>query len=457
MPRYPSGPKDLLLGLTLAWKFRTRPLEFASEIGRSYGDIAYFRMGPLRSFVVNNPQLIREVLVTKHKSFRRPQLLVRPLAKIDGQGLVLSEGDLWLRQRRLLQPAFSTKRFDGYARVTVEYTRRMLDRWTAGAALDIDDEMTRLTLEIIAKTLFGVEVSGRAARLGEAVRVISESYVREAGYPLHLPDWLPLPSKRRKRWAINTLNDLVWSIIRERRATADDRGDLLSMLLLAVDEEGDGRGMSDQQARDEAMTLFNAGHDSTAAALAWIWYLVAKHPAVEAKVIEEVDHVLSGRLPAYADVARLPYTEMVVKESLRLYPPTWTMFPREAVASVEIGGYTIPKRSLVYIFPYVTQRDPRFFEDPEKFDPERFAAGRLDKIPQYAYFPFGGGPRVCIGNTFATMEMILIVACVLQKFRLKLAADQADVEPEPLIAIRPKGGLRVSLSRRAELAYAGKP
>jgi cytochrome P450 len=315
--------------------------------------------------------------------------------------------------------------------------------------------MTHLTLEIIAKTLFDVELSEQTARLGEAVRVVSEAYVREAGNPLGLPDWLPLPGKRRKRRAINMLHDMIEDIIRRRRGSREDHGDLLSMLLLAVDEEGDGSGMSDQQARDEAITLFNAGHDSTAAALAWIWYLVAKHPAVETRLVEEVDTVLAGRAAGYGDVPRLPYTEMVVKEALRLYPPTWSMFPREAVASVEIGGYTIPKRSWVYIFPWVTHRDPRFFENPAKFEPERFAPGRSDKIPQYAYFPFGGGPRVCIGNTFATMEMILILASVLQEFRVKLAADQPEAEPEVMIAIRPKGGMRVLLHRRAEPAYAG--
>ena len=457
MSRYPDGPRDLMFGVSNALRLRNDPLGFITEAGRTYGDLAYFRMGPIRIYLVNEPQLIREVLVTKHKSFRRPQRLVRPLAQLDGQGRVLSEGDLWRRQRRLVQPAFSPKRFDGYAQATVECTRRMLDRWSAGAALDVAEAMTRLTLEIIARTLFGVELSGEAAQLAEAVRVISETYVREAASPMKLPDWLPLPAKKRKRWALRTLDDMVWSVIRERRASGGDRGDLLSMLLLAVDEEGDGQGMSDRQARDEAMTLFNAGHDSTAAGLAWIWYLVAGHPAVESRMIEEVDAVLGDRAATYADVARLPYIEMVVKESLRLYPPTWVMFPREVIEPVEIGGYTAPKGSWLYVFPYLTQRDGRFFENPETFDPDRFAPGRVDEIPPYAYFPFGGGPRVCIGSLFATMEMVLIAATVLQKFRLKLAADQPAVEPEPLIAMRPKGGLRVSLVRREQPALAGKP
>jgi cytochrome P450 len=443
------------LGFNLARRFRADPLGFMSAVGRDYGDLASFRMGPLRVCLVNSPQLIREVLVTKHRSFCRPQMFVGPLRKIDGNGLVLSEGDFWLRQRRLVQPAFATKRFDGYAQVTVEYTRRMLDGWHDGASFDVADAMTELTLEIIAKTLFDVELQGQASQFGEAVRVISAAVVSETGFPVHLPDWLPLAGKRRKRRAIRTLDEFVWSVIGQRRASGDDRGDLLSMLLLAVDVEGDGAGMTDLQARDEAITLFNAGHDTTASALAWTWYLLGSHPAVEAKLVGEVDGVLAGRAATYADVARMPYAEMVVKETLRLFPPAWALFPREAVEDVELGGYTIPRRSWAYIFPYVTHRDGRFFENPAAFDPERFAPGRGEVIPQYAYIPFGAGPRVCIGNTFATMEMILIVATVLQKFRLRLATDSSAVEPEPLLSIRPKGGLRVSLVGRAEPAYAG--
>ncbi|REK19120.1 MAG: cytochrome P450 [Planctomycetota bacterium] len=456
MSARPRGPKDALLGLGLAREFRARPLQLATHLARTYGDLVYFRMGPLRAYLVNEPELIHEVLSTRHKHFRRPEFVAGPLRAIDGNGLVLSEGDYWRRQRRLVQPAFATGRFEAYAQVTVEYTRRMLDGWQSGQSIDAAEAMTRLTLEIIAKTLFGVEVEGQTERLGEAVRIVSETVVREAGYPWHLPDWLPLASKRRKRWAIRTLDDMAWRVLRQRRASGGDRGDLLSMLLLAVDNDGDGRGMTDQQARDEAITLFNAGHDSTAAALAWTWYLVARHPEIEARLIDEADAVLSGRAATYGDVARLPYAEMVVKESMRLYPPTWMLFPREVVSSVELGGYTIPPRAWIYIFPWVTHRDARFFPDPDAFDPERFAPTRIDEIPPFAYIPFGGGPRACIGAGFATMEMVLILATVLQRFRLRLAADQGVVEPEPLISIRPKGGLRVSLEHRRQPAVADK-
>ncbi|HEY2892708.1 MAG TPA: cytochrome P450 [Pirellulales bacterium] len=450
--RYPPGPQDWCLGFRLAQRFRNDSLNFISDVARRYGDIAYFRMGPIQAYFINQPALIRETLVTKNKSFRRPEWVIGPLRRLDGNGLVLSDGEFWRRQRRLVQPAFSTKRFDGYAQATVDYTRRMLARWSSGQAFDITTEMTRLTLEIISKTLFGLEVTGRASGLGDAVRVISETFVQEAGNPLHLPDWIPLAGKRRKREALRTLDGLAWSIVRERRASGEDRGDLLSMLLLAVDEEGDGGGMSDLQVRDEAITLFNAGHDTSAAALAWIWYAVATHPEIQNKLAEESAAMLGDRAATYADVAHLSYTEHVIKESLRLYPPTWAMVPREAVEQVDLGGYQLPRGAWVYIFPYVTHHDARFFENPLVFDPDRFAPGRVEAIPQYAYIPFGGGPRVCVGASFATMEMVLIVASVLQRFRVRLASDQGAVEPEPLIAMRPKGGLRVSLEPRAQHA-----
>jgi cytochrome P450 len=314
--------------------------------------------------------------------------------------------------------------------------------------------MTHLTLTIIARTLFDVDVADQAKKLGDAVAVLGAVLKGDFSSFFLLPDWLPLPSKRRRRRALRTLDEFVWKTIRERRAAGVDKGDLLSMLLLAQDEEGDGGGMTDQQVRDEALTLFNAGHDSTAAALAWVWYCIATHPEVEAKLLAEVDAVLGDRTAGYEDVQRLPYVEMVVKETLRLYPATVALFTRESVEEVEVGGYRVPKGAWVYLFPWMTQRDPRFFDNPETFDPDRFAPGRAERIPQYAYFPFGGGPHVCIGNTFASMEMVLIVATMLQRYRLALAPGQGAVVPEVHVAIRPRGGLRMKALRRTAPAPA---
>jgi cytochrome P450 len=456
MSRLPQGPRDWLLGFGNLNRLRKDPLGFVFDLGRTYGDIACFRV-PLPPFYVwslNHPDLIREFLVTKAKSFRKIEQATRVLKQIVGNGLLISEGDLWLRQRRLIQPAFHASRMSRYAQVVVERTRRMLDGWQSGALLDMPEEMRQLTLAIIAKALFDVELTGQAARLSEVSRILTKTTLREISSLFTLPDWLPLPGKRRKRWALQTLDNLIGEIIRDRRASGEDKGDLLSMLLLAVDEQGDRQGMTDQQARDEAKSLFTAGHDTVAAALTWTWYAIARHPDVQARLIQEVETVLGEAPPNVDDVPRLPYTGMVVKESLRLYPPVWGLTTREAVSDLELGGYEIPKGSWISVFPYVTHRDPRFFADPDQFDPQRFAAGRAEQIPPYAYFPFGAGPHVCIGNSFAIMEMTLVVSTILREFRVALAPGQREVELEPDIVTRPKGGLRMAVSKRAALAMA---
>jgi cytochrome P450 len=448
MNRYPPGPTDWFFGLRLIARIRREPLDFLLHTVRTYGDITHMRVFGRHAYLVHEPDAIRDVLVTKGKSFSKVEQFMRPFRKVDGNGLVFSSGDFWLRQRRLVQPAFHAGRMGRYADAMVEQARRMVERWRSGMEINIADVMTHLTLDIVGKTLFGVELTGQESQLREAVRVLSEAFTREANAVLNLPDWLPLPSKRRKRAAVQFLDQFIRNVIRQRRASSEDRGDLLSMLLLAVDEEGDGRGMTDEQARDEAMTLFNAGHDSTAAGLTWIWYLVAKHPAVQARIMEEIDAALGDRPATGMDLPRLAYTEQVVKEALRLYPPTWSLFPREALTDVKIGGYVLPKGSWVSILPWVMHRDRRWFPEPERFDPERFGPGRLEQIPKYAYIPFGAGPHICIGSAFATMEMTLVLATVLQQFRVELAPGQRDAEPEPLIALRPRGGVRLTLTRR---------
>lgn len=447
MASLPPGPRDKLFGLSFARRLQREPLEFLTRLGREYGDVARLSMGPVCVYLVNHPDLIRGVLLTKARSFRKLERIKRVFRAIDGNGLILSEGDFWVRQRRLVQPAFQPRRMGRYAEIVVEYTRRLLERWQSHATLDVAAEMTQLTCAIIARLLFDVELTGKAAELGRAVHTISKAGTTELGAFFNLPDWLPLPEKRRKRWAIGTLDAVIRDVLRRRRESGDDKGDLLSMLLLAVDEEGDGTGMTDEQARDEAMTLFNAGHDTTAAALAWTWYLVATHPEVEARLREEAESVLGSRDPTYDDVSKLKYAEMVVKESMRLYPPTWGLFGREAVEDLTLGPYHVPKGTWAYIFPWVTHRDGRFFENPESFDPERFAPGRVENIPQYAYVPFGAGPHVCIGKGLAMTEMTLIVPMVIRQFRLELPAEET-VEPEPLLSLRPKGGLRLTVTRR---------
>jgi cytochrome P450 len=457
MSRHPPGPKDWLLGFGNVNRLRKDPLRYILDWGRTYGDIARFRvpLPPFSIWLVNHPDLIRETLIAKAKSFRKLKNQTRVLKQITGGGLLASEGDLWLRQRRLVQPAFHASRMSRYAQVVVACTRRMLDGWHSGMLLDMPESMRQLTLAIIAKALFGVELSGKAARLSDVSRILTETIFREVLSLIRMPDWLPLPRKRRKRWALQTLDGLIADIIRDRRASGEDKGDLLSMLLSAVDDEGDSRGMSDQQARDEATSLFLAGHDTVAIALAWAWHAIARHNEVEARLLHEVDTVLGERPATAEDVPRLPYTGMVVKESLRLYPPVWGLTIREASSDVEVGGYEIAKGSWLFHSPYVTHRDPRFFECPDQFNPERFAPDRAEQLPPYAYFPFGAGPHACIGNTFAMMEMTLIVPTILQQFRVALAPGQGEVVPESNIVLRPKGGVCMTVSKRAALATVG--
>jgi len=443
MPNNPPGPKDSWFGLGLARRFRREPLTFLPELARDFGDLVGFRMGPFRTYFAFHPDLVHEVLAGQAKCFRRWTWQTSVLRQWDGNGLVLSEGDFWRRQRRLVQPAFQPRRFAAYGAAMVAATQRLLDRWEeqAGKPVEIVQTMTGLTLEIIAKVLFDVDVSQDVRSLGEAVAILSDTAMHEMASPLRLPDFLPLPRKWRKRWAMRYLDQTIRRIIAQRRASGEDKGDLLSMLLLAADEEGDGKSMTDEQARDEAMVLFLAGHDTTAAALAWVGYLLARHPEVQQRLADEVRTVLAGREPSAADVAQLPYTEAVIKETLRLYPPAWIWFAREAMQDVELGGYTIPRDGIVYVTPWVTQRDPRWFPQPERFDPERFQAGRTDPLPPCAYFPFGAGPRLCVGNAFAMTEMVLVIACLSQRFHLSLAPNQGEPELSPLLALRPRGGV----------------
>jgi cytochrome P450 len=443
---YPPGLSDGFFGLKLAQRFARDPLGFPAEVAEKCGDYASMRMGPYRTYFVQRPQLIHDVLVAKAKSFRKQPRGTEAFRRIDGNSLIVTEGDVWRRQRRLVQPAFHPRRFDHYGCIAVDGARRMLDHWKPGAVVDIEQEMTHLTLVIIAKALFNAEVTGEAAGFADAVAELARELMVELKSFVPLPDWLPLPSKRRKRAALAVVDAFIRNVIRERRHSGKDEGDLLSMLLLAKDE--DGSQMSDQQVRDEAITLFNAGHDSTAAELCWIWDCIAQHPDVEAKIVEELQSVLGGRPPTYGDVANLRFTEMVVKETMRLWPATISLFVREAVEDVQLGEYVIPRGGWVYMMPFIVHRDPRLFPNPLQFDPERFAPGRIDKIVPNSYFPFGAGPHVCIGNTFATMEMVLIVATILQRYHPELAPGQRPAEPELRVSLRPRGGLKMRMVTR---------
>lgn len=455
---YPPGPRDGRLGLTLGNRMQRNPLAFALEVAREFGDYAYVRLAWIQLYFVHRPELIREVLATKIKSFRKLRRQMRALSKVEGNGLVVADTEPWARHRPVVQGAFHARHFSRYADLTVERTRRRLERWRPGEAFDVSVEMNELALEIVAKIVFDVDWSNEASRLREAVQIIRQDMVLDATAAIPLPDWLPLPRKFRLRRALRTLDDLLWGRIRERRTDpSGDKNDMLAIMLAAASSlrPSDGRPISDAEIRDEAATLFVAGHDTTSATLAWFWYAIARNPHVEERIVREIDAVLGDRPASIDDVPRLKYLEMAVKESMRLHPAAGFLFGRETTEEVELGGYRLPKKAWVFISPHVVHRDARLWPNPETFDPERFSPERIGDIPAYAYIPFGGGPRICMGNSLAIVEIVLLTATVLQRYRLELEPANLTVEPEIEVVSRPKGKLMVrAIPRRATSGVA---
>jgi len=426
--------------------FRRDPLKFLTRIAREHGDIVHFRMGPQHVLMLNHPDLIKDVLVTRADHFHKGRTLQRA-KRLLGEGLLTSEGEHHRRQRRLAQPAFHRKRVESYGAVMVDYAALTASRWHDGETLDITHEMMRLTLSIVGKTLFDTEVESEADEVGGALTQILELFqMLLLPYSEYL-EKLPLPANRRFLRARAKLDAVIYRIINERRASGTDRGDLLSMLLLAQDEEGDMGGMTDEQLRDEALTIFLAGHETTANALSWTWYLLSQNPEAEARLHAELDAVLQdGRLPTVEDLPGLRYTEMVLAESMRLYPPAWVV-GRLAIKDYAVGDYVAEPGTLILISQYVMHRDSRFFPEPLRFDPERFAPEAKEARPAYAYFPFGGGARRCIGEGFAWMEGTLLIAAIARRWRMRLVPGHAVVA-HPRITLRPKHGILMTLEER---------
>ncbi|MBA2501577.1 MAG: cytochrome P450 [Pyrinomonadaceae bacterium] len=438
------GPASWLPGGQL-FHFRRDPLQFMTNLRRDYGDVARFRIGPQGAFLLGHPDYIRDVLVTNQESFVKGRALQRA-KRLLGEGLLTSENPLHRRQRRLAQPAFHRQRIAAYADVMVACADRISARWQDEQTLDIAREMSLLTMAIIGKTFFDHDVEAEADEIGAALTEIMRLFQMLMLPYSELLERLPLPANRRFRQARERFDELIYRMIREHRRSGD-RGDLLSMLLSAQDEETGGAGMSDEQVRDEALTIFLAGHETTANALAWTWYLLAQHAEVEAKLHDEVDRVwkTDAQLSA-ASVSQLPYTEMVLTEAMRLYPPAWVL-GRLAVKDTEVGGYAIPVGSLVLMSQWVVQRDERYFPDPLRFLPERWTAEARTALPQFAYFPFGGGARRCIGENFAWTEGVLLIAALGKDWRFKFAQNQ-KIETQPRITLRPKNGIQMILERR---------
>src|SRR6266571_2895839 len=450
--KFPPGPYSGLKGWSLR-ALNQSPLEMFSELAR-YGDIVGIRVVNFRNIFINHPDLIEEVLVGHPRRYFKGRVL-RANRHVFGEGLLTSEGDFWLRQRRLVQPAFHRARVAAYAETMVQYTQRILESWRGGEERDVHREMMRLTLQIVAKTLFDADVAGDAQDVGKSLQLLLElgANFRRT---LFIPHWVPTPTNLRIKREIAFIESILYRIISERRASGRDTGDLLSMLLHAQDE--DGSRMTDRQLRDETITLFLAGHETTASTLSWTWWLLAQNPAVEAKLHAELDAILGDRAPALDDLPKLPYAGHVITESLRLYPAAWGL-ARLVVEDHEIAGYPVTKGMGVAMAQWVVHRDARWYDAPEEFRPERWNDDLLKRLPRFAYFPFGGGARQCIGNTFALMEATLILATIARKFRLRLVANH-PVVPLASITLRPRHGVRVSLEsrqgREAGAAFTGK-
>lgn len=415
---------------------------------RQYGDVVRMRFFLWPAYLVSHPDGVRHVLQENHRNYSKDMyayLIFQPLL---GRGLVTNEGESWLHQRRLMQPAFHRKRLDAFGTLMSGATTRMLDRWQDTAShdqlLDIAAEMSHLTLGIAGQALFNIDLSNETHIVGHAVTEVNK-LLSDYMYVPFPPIGIPTPRNRRFQNTCRVLDQVVHNIITARRQQDTDTGDLLSMLLLARDAET-GQGMSNQQVRDEVMTLLIAGHETVSAALTWTWYLLSQHPEVERRLHNELDEVLDGHIPTVDHLARLPYTRMVLEETLRLYPPAW-IFGRKAIVSDEIGGYFIPANSMIVLSPYLTHRHPAFWQDPETFDPERFTPERSASRAHYAYFPFGGGPRMCIGSNFALMEAQLVLATIAQHYQLHLVPGHS-VEPEALLSLRPRHGLPMTLHCR---------
>jgi len=439
----PPGPKSGVLRLLQTFK---DPLASAISLRKEYGDIAYVRLGPKHIYIISNPEAIREVLVQHHKSFHKGQAL-QGARRLLGTGLLTNEGESHRRNRRILQPHFHHERIAAYARDMSTYARRTRDAWRDGQTIDMADEMMRTTLTITGKALFDVDVEADKellAVLSTGVEDFNRVVLPAAGFI----DRLPLPNSRRHMKARKELDRRIYAMIEERRADLGQRHDLLDMLLMAQDSEEGTGGLTDQQVRDEAVTLLLAGHETTANAMTWTWYLLSQNPEAEAKMHAEVDRVLGSRAATFEDVPNLKYTRMVMAEGMRMFPPAW-IISRQSTAEVQVAGYTLPKGSLVIMPQYIVHRDERYFPEPDQFLPERWepeAQAKQDR-PKYSYFPFGGGPRVCVGEPFAWMEGQIILASIAQKWKLRLVPGH-PVEPLPQLTLRPKYGLKMTVQAR---------
>lgn len=444
--RLPPHPGFRLPLLTLL-EFRRDPLTFLLELARAHGDIVFFRLGTSPVYLLSHPDYIKSALITHHahlvkgKGFERTKYLI-------GDGLLTSEGEVHRRQRRLAQPSFHPQRIAAYGRVMARYAEEISRRWRDGETRDVYQEVMDLTLAVVGEALFGTDVMVQAGEVKRAIAMFMtwwHQMLVPYGYILEKIPWFP-PNRRRDE-ARRIIDRVLYQIIAERRRGGMANHDLMTSLLQATDPET-GQGLSDEQLRDIAATIFIAGQETTASAITWTLYLVSQHPEVEARLHEEVDTVLDGRVPTVEDVPKLVYTRMVLAEALRRYPPAWVL-GRRVIKEFEVGGYRIPRGSGLLVSQYVTHHDPRFFPDPFRFDPERWTPEAEAVRPDFSYFPFGVGPRSCIGESFAWLEGTIVIAAIAQKWRLRHVPEHR-VEVLPSVTLRPKYGMMMKLYRRGQ-------
>jgi cytochrome P450 len=444
----PPGPSSSFFGIPLARRMFQDYVGFHQWLHREHGDAVFMQLGRMHDYCFAHPDLVREALVEKGKSFIRWKYGMEVFSRAHGQSVLITEGTVWQRQRRMLQPVFGPKRFDGYAREVVAGSAAALDKLPVNQPMDFEHAMTMLTMDVIMRTMFSSQVPEDGVAASKAVRVLSRAGMKEMFLPFPLPEWVWLPWRPEANRARATLDTLVWRFIRQRQAEPGEHDDLLAMLMSAADEEGDQGRLDPQQVRDQCMTAFLAGHETTATALTWWGWAMASHPEIARRAAQEVDAALGGRAPVHADLHHLPYLAQTIKETLRMFPPAASLFTRQAIEDVQIGEWHIPKGSMVLVTPYVLHHDARWFENPGRFDPDRFSPERSERIPRGAYLPFGLGPRVCIGSNFAAMEMALIAAMLLQRFEFRPLPGQAAPRPMLNVTLRPADGMHLELVRR---------
>ena len=443
----PPGPKGYLL-FQLS-KLQHQPIEYLGHMWQKYGDLVRLPIMPgLTLNLATHPNYAEHILSSHQERYGKPDLFLKSMSLVQGQGLFTSEGEFWLKQRRLMQPAFHHKQLFKLHTIILDCVESLMREWSEKSEeeiIDIAAEMSRLTLKIVSSTLFSIDISGKTDKLGQSLRTALEYAYFRMNNPLALPVWMPTPRNLEFRKAKQTLDRVVLEIVQSRRQNPSEQNDLLSMLIAAQDEET-GIGMSDRQLQDEVITLINAGHETTATALAWTWYLIGTHPDVMVKMQDEIHTVLNGNSPTVENLSQLQYTRRVFDESSRLCPIGLGMV-RVALEDDEIQGYFIPKGTIFNIAQYFIFRHPEFWENPEQFNPDRFLAEKVKQRPKFAFFPFGAGQHICIGKNLALMESIIILAAIVQRFQIELVSHQ-PIEIDPRFSLRPKYGIKVRVRKR---------